>query len=80
MAQQIRTDAAVILDVSPCRHQSFKFKSKLTEILSSPDVHEHVVLADAVEVGLVDHEEAPRDHGRADGRRGVGLGCCSVMS
>lgn len=45
----------------------------LTQILSSPDVHVHVVLPDAVEVRLVDHEQAARDHWGLDGQRGIQL-------
>ena len=41
------------------------------QVLAAPNVHVHVVFADAVEVRLVDHKEAAGDHGRLDGRRRV---------
>ena len=43
-------------------------ETELTEILAAPDVHEHVVLADALEVRLVNHEESAGDHRGADRR------------
>ena len=51
-------------------------KTELTEILAAPDVHEHVVLADALKVRLVDHEESAGDHWGAD-RRLDGRECSS---
>ena len=41
------------------------------EVLAAPNVHVHVVLADAFEISLVDHEKAACDHRRFDGERRI---------
>ena len=51
----------------------------LTQVLSTPDVHEHVVFPDLLEVGLVYHEKSPRDHGSPDGLGGIELALLTLQ-
>ena len=49
---------------------------KLTQVLSAPDVHKHVVLPNPVEVVLVDHKKAASNHGSLDRPRWISLSLC----
>lgn len=48
------------------------------QILAAPNIHFHVVLAQLVEVGLVDDEQSAGNHGRPDGGRGVVVPHCPL--